>query len=67
MVRYDLNVYIRILSMLYGILDSLGNIGDIRDILYILMIVILIFIILLQIVLFVGVYFEKYYFLISVS
>lgn len=66
-VRYDLNAYTRISSTLHGISDSLGNIGDIRDTSYILMIVTLILTTLLQIVLFVGVYFEKHYLLTSVS
>lgn len=64
-VRYDLNAYTRISSTLHGISDSLGNIGDIRDTSYILMIVTLILTTLLQIVLFVGVYFEKHYLLTS--
>lgn len=64
-VRYDQYAYTRITSTFHGISYSIGNIGDIRDTSYILMIVTLILTALLQIVLFVGVYFEKAYLLTS--
>lgn len=68
-VRYDQNAYEKVTSTLHGISSNETdvNMGDLRDSSYIIMAVTLVYSFLIQIVLFIGIYYEKTYLLIGVS
>lgn len=68
-VRYDQNAYEKVTSTLHGISSNETdvNMGDLRDSSYIIMAVTLVYSFLIQIVLFIGIYYEKTHLLIGVS
>ncbi|XP_078332572.1 uncharacterized protein LOC111121673 isoform X2 [Crassostrea virginica] len=66
-VRYDQNAYEKVTSTLHGISSNETdvNMGDLRDSSYIIMAVTLVYSFLIQIVLFIGIYYEKTHLLIG--